>query len=187
MSEYFKCAYFRSSTLHTEIYTHYIISVPDRNFSSKFHLLRNWNPENVSFDKIPPAFKSSIFKENEREGMHWRHEGEISFWETESPGKLGCSAKMNLLAPRDPSLLANTVYCLLFSFIPCPWEEIWYCACLLNDFKTSIYCPLLTVLSTTAWYAISKHYFILAFFFSPQRLKYSRILNMSRKVTNSDI
>ena len=41
--------------------------------------------------------------------------------------------------------LANTMYCLLCSFIPCPWEEIWYCACLLNNFETFIHYPLLTV------------------------------------------
>lgn len=75
------------------------------------------------------------------------------------------------------TLFANTVYCLLCSFIPCPWEEIWYCACFLNDFKTSIYYPLLTVylllpgmpsLSTT----LSWHFF----FLFTKTLKYPRML-----------
>ena len=138
-------------------------------FSSKLHLLRTWNSENVSFDKIPTALKSCIFKKSEREGTHWRHEGEIPFWETESPGKLDCSAKMNLLAPCDAHL-ANTMYCLLCSFIPCPREEIWYCACLFNDFKTSIHYLLLTVLPASTWSTILKHHFILTrLFFFPHK------------------
>lgn len=142
-------------------------SMPDWNFSSELHLLRTWNPENVSFDKIPMALKSPIFKESEREGTYLRHEGEISLWRWEFPGKLGCSAKMNLSAPPNgcPPSSANTMYCLLCSFIPCPWEEIWYCACLLNDFKTSIHYLLLTVLPSTACSAISEKHFMLALFF----------------------
>lgn len=186
MFEDFRCAYFRSSALRAEIYTHCILSLPDWNFSSKLHLLRTWNPENISFDKIPTALKSSIFKESEREETHWRYEGEISFWETESPGKLGCSVKMNLSAPHDATL-ANTMHCLLCSFIPCPWEEIWYCACLLSDFKTSIHYPLLTVLPTTPWSAISKYHLMLAFFFSqqlsniPEHLKKAKLLSLACK------
>lgn len=142
--------------LYVQRFIYTISSMLDWNFSSKLHLLRTWNPENVSFDKIPTALKSSIFKESEREGTHCRYEGEISFWETESLGKSGCSAKMNLSAPHNV-LLANIVYCLLSFFIPCPWEEIWYCTYLLNDFLTSMHCPLLASLLTIACPAISKH------------------------------
>ena len=99
---------------------------------------------------------------------------------------------MNLSAPPNgcPPSSANTMYCLLCSFIPCPWEEIWYCACLLNDFKTSIHYLLLTVLPSTACSAISEKHFMLALFFfflhktlshSPEYLQKPKLLSLASK------
>lgn len=140
-------------------------------FSSKLHLLRAWKLwECFLWQKSQQLLNHVSLRKVKEKGHIGGTEGEIPFWETESPRKLDCSAKIDLLA--CDAHLANTMYCWLCSFIPCvPGRKFGIVLAFSMIFKTSI---LPTLNCSTHCYHLIYHleaplYFDM-FIFPPQRL-----------------